>query len=43
MHVDICSDFASAAYKLCHSKFEALVVDFKDRPMRWIYSKSYAK
>jgi CheY-like chemotaxis protein len=26
MHVDICSD-----YKLCHSKFEALVVDFKDR------------
>ena len=23
MHVDICSDFASAAYKLCHSKFEA--------------------
>jgi ActR/RegA family two-component response regulator len=31
MHVDICSDFASAAYKLCHSKFEALVVDFKDR------------
>jgi|HubBroStandDraft_4_1064222.scaffolds.fasta_scaffold05513_8 CheY-like chemotaxis protein len=32
MHVDICSDFASAAYKLCHSKFEALVVDFKDRP-----------
>jgi len=31
MHVDICSDFASAANKLCHSKFEALVVDFKDR------------
>src|SRR5580693_6281609 len=31
MHVDICSDFTSAAYKLCHSKFEALVVDFKDR------------
>lgn len=31
MHVDICSDFASASYKLCHSKFEALVVDFKDR------------
>src|SRR5271155_1263059 len=31
MHVDICSDFSSAAYKLCHSKFEALVVDFKDR------------
>lgn len=31
MHVDICSDFAAAAYKLCHSKFEALVVDFKNR------------
>jgi CheY-like chemotaxis protein len=31
MHVDICSDFASATGKLCHSKFEALVVDFKDR------------
>jgi CheY-like chemotaxis protein len=31
MHVDICSDFASAAGKLCHSKFEGLVVDFKDR------------
>src|ERR1700685_3814651 len=31
MHVDICSDFASAAYKLCHPKFEALVVDFKNR------------
>src|SRR3984957_283142 len=31
MHVDICSNFTSAAYKLCHSKFEALVVDFKDR------------
>jgi CheY-like chemotaxis protein len=31
MHVDICSDFSSAAGKLCHSKFEALVVDFKQR------------
>jgi CheY-like chemotaxis protein len=31
MHVEVCSDFASAARKLCHSKFEALVVDFKDR------------
>jgi CheY-like chemotaxis protein len=31
MHVDVCSDFASAARKLCHSKFEAVVVDFKDR------------
>jgi CheY-like chemotaxis protein len=31
MHVDICSDFATATNKLCHSKFEALVVDFKDR------------
>jgi len=31
MHVDICSDFASATRKLCHSKFEALAVDFKER------------
>ena len=31
MHVDVCSDFASAAGKLCHSKFEAVVVDFKER------------
>jgi CheY-like chemotaxis protein len=31
MHVEVCSDFASATRKLCHSKFEALVVDFKDR------------
>jgi len=31
MHVDICSDFASATSKLCHSKFEAVVVDFKQR------------
>jgi CheY-like chemotaxis protein len=31
MHVEVCSDFVSAANKLCHSKFEALVVDFKDR------------
>jgi CheY-like chemotaxis protein len=31
MHVDVCSDIASAAYKLCHSKFEALVVDFQNR------------
>lgn len=31
MHVDICSDFASATRRLCHSKFEALVVDFKER------------
>ena len=31
MHVEICSDFASATRKLCHSKFEALVVDFKER------------
>jgi len=30
MHVDICSDFASATGKLCHSKYEAIVVDFKD-------------
>jgi CheY-like chemotaxis protein len=31
MHVEVCSDFASATRKLCHSKFEALVVDFKHR------------
>jgi DNA-binding NarL/FixJ family response regulator len=31
MHVEVCSDFAFATRKLCHSKFEALVVDFKDR------------
>jgi CheY-like chemotaxis protein len=31
MHVDVCSDFTSATSKLCHSKFEALVVDFKER------------
>jgi CheY-like chemotaxis protein len=31
MHVEVCSDFASATRKLCHSKFEALVVDFKER------------
>ena len=30
MHVDVCSDIASASRKLCHSKFEALVVDLKD-------------
>jgi len=31
MHVEVCADFAAAARKLCHSKFEALVIDFKDR------------
>lgn len=31
MQVEICSDFSSATRKLCHSKFEALVVDFKQR------------
>ncbi len=31
MHVQVCSDLASATGKLCHSKFEALVVDFKQR------------
>lgn len=30
MHVDVCSDFTSATRKLCHSKYEAIVVDFKD-------------
>jgi CheY-like chemotaxis protein len=31
IHVEVCSDFASATGKLCHSKFEAVVVDFKER------------
>jgi CheY-like chemotaxis protein len=30
MHVDVCSDISSATRKLCHSKFEALVVDLKN-------------
>ncbi len=30
MHVDVCSDFTSAARKLCHAKYEAIVVDFKE-------------
>jgi CheY-like chemotaxis protein len=30
MHVDVCSDFASATSKLCHAKYEAVVVDFKE-------------
>jgi len=29
MHVEVCSDFGLAGSKLAHSKFEALVVDFK--------------
>jgi CheY-like chemotaxis protein len=32
MHVDVCSDFDSATRKLCHFKYEAIVVDFKDSP-----------
>jgi DNA-binding response OmpR family regulator len=32
MHVDVCSDFTSATRKLCHAKYEAIVVDFKDAP-----------
>jgi len=31
MHVEVCSDFTFASGKLCHSKFEALVVDFKQK------------
>jgi CheY-like chemotaxis protein len=31
MHVEVCSDVAAATGKLCHAKFEALVVDFKER------------
>jgi CheY-like chemotaxis protein len=30
MHVDVCSDFTSATRKLCHAKYEAIVVDFKE-------------
>ncbi len=30
MHVEVCSDIGSATRKLCHGKFEAVVVDFKD-------------
>ncbi len=30
MHVEVCSDTSAAARKLCHAKFEALVVDFKN-------------
>ncbi len=31
MHVEVCSDFLFASNKLCHSKFEGVVVDFKER------------
>jgi DNA-binding response OmpR family regulator len=30
MHVEVCSDITLAARKLCHAKFEAIVVDFKN-------------
>ena len=30
MYVDVCSDFVSATRKLCHAKYEAIVVDFKE-------------
>jgi CheY-like chemotaxis protein len=30
MHVEVCSDSDSATRKLCHTKFEALIVDLKD-------------
>ena len=30
MHVDVCSDYASATHKLCHSRYEAIVVDFRE-------------
>jgi CheY-like chemotaxis protein len=33
MHVEVCSDFVFATRKLCHSKFEALVVDFREKAM----------
>lgn len=31
VHVEVCSNFAFASGKLCHSKFEGLVVDFSER------------
>jgi CheY-like chemotaxis protein len=31
MHVEVCSDFALASSKLGHSKFESLVIDFKQK------------
>jgi CheY-like chemotaxis protein len=31
MHVEVCSDIASAAGKLCHSKFDGIIVDFHDK------------
>lgn len=30
MHVDVCPDIGSATRKLCHGKFEGVVIDFKD-------------
>lgn len=30
LHVEVCSDIGSAAGRLCHAKYEALVVDFKN-------------
>jgi DNA-binding NtrC family response regulator len=30
MHVEVCSDVSSATRKLCHAKFEAIVIDFKN-------------
>lgn len=30
IHLEVCSDMGSATRKLCHGKFEAVVVDFKD-------------
>jgi CheY-like chemotaxis protein len=29
IHVEVCSDIGSAAGKLCHAKYEGLIVDFK--------------
>jgi len=30
IHLEVCSDIGAATRKLCHGKFEAMVVDFKD-------------
>jgi CheY-like chemotaxis protein len=31
MHVEVCSDLGSASRKLCHGKFEAVMVDFNNK------------
>ena len=33
MHVEVCSDLSSAIRKLCHSKYDGVAIDFKEKPM----------